>query len=450
MLSTASLNSVYQIGVHNVSMNKLLEQVSTGNRINSAADDAAGMSIADSLRMQANSLAQGTRNANDAKSLLDIADKAIISFKDTIGLMKEKAIAAASDASSPLSRQALQKDVVAFLKSLDNVANTTSYNGMKLLNGTFANKQFQVGAYANQTVQMTLGSLNTNKIGHLTESETTTGVSAGTTAATLAINGSTVQQVTVSGTGKDGANLLADSINLLETVTGVSAKATNSVSGGSVVGGSIADGDIKINGISIGAVNFNANDNTGALAEAINGVSAQTGVSARVDAGSLVLTSANGENIHITEANAGAAKAGLTAGTNYGKVTLSSSSAISIANGDAVSGLNALTTTNFTLSDIDVRDQDGAQRAMKIIDYALNEANKNSSDVGAVTNQLDRMINVNSVTETNVRAAEDTIRGANVEELSKNLMELQVKSQAALFALTKANETQQSVLTLLR
>lgn len=450
MLSTASLNSAYQIGVHNNTISKLFEQISTGNRINSAADDAAGMSIADNLRMQANSLAQGTKNANDAKSLLDIADKSLKSFKETIGLMKEKAISAASDASSSLSRQSLQKDLVAFLKSLDNVANTTSYNGIKLLNGTFSNKEFQVGAYANQTVSITLNSLNTSKIGHLTETKTNTGVSAGTTSATLSLNGKTVQQSTVSATLKDGANLVADAINLLEQDTGVVAKASNTVKGSSIVGGSIVDGDIKINNISIGSINFNANDNTGTLVDAINSVSSQTGVSAKNDAGSLVLTAQNGENIHITQANAGAAKAGLTAGTNYGTLTLSSASAISIVNGDAISGLNAITTTNYTLSDIDVRSQDGAQKAMKIIDYALNDANRNSSDVGAVANQLDRIINVNSVTETNVKAAEQTIRSANIEDLTKQLSEVQVKAQAALFSLTKANEIQQSVLSLLR
>lgn len=450
MYTSASSNAVLQVRNNSLEMDKLLRQIQTGNRINSAADDASGMTIADNLRMQSSSLAQGTKNAIDAKSLLNIADSAMTSFKETIGKMKEKAMSAASDVSSPESRQALQKDLVAFIKSLDNIAQTTSFNGIKLLDGSFNNKSFQVGAYANQTVSIGLNSLATSKIGHLTESVSNAGATAGTTAATLKVNGATIQQVAISGTGKDGANLLAQAINAQEINTGVTAIAKTSVNGAAIVGGSMAAGDMSINGVSIGALNFNANDNSGSLVDAINSIAAQTGVFARVSAGSLVLESSNGENIHITEANGGAAKAGLVAGTNFGKITMSSTSSISVTNGDAVSGLNALTTTNYTASNVDVRTSDGAQRAMKILDSALVEANRNSSDVGAVTNQLDRTININQVTETNVKAAEQNIRGADMEALMDMMSKLQIKSQAALFSLNKANEANGNILALLR
>lgn len=450
MYSSAAGMSILNLQRNSSIMDNLLQQVQTGKRINSAADDSAGMTIADNLRMQANSLAQGTKNGQDAKSLLNIADGAITSFKDTIQLMKDKAIASASDASSAESRQALQKDISQFMKSLNSIARETSFNGLSLLNGTFSNKSFQVGAYANQSVSVSLGSLETSKIGHLIETATTVGVSAGTTASTLSINGATIGQVAVSGTTKDGANLVAESINAQESGTGVKAIANNSVNGGVVAGGSLADGDISINGISIGAVNIATNDATATLEDAINSISSQTGVTARNDAGKLVLESENGENIHITEANAGAAKAGLTAGTNFGTVKLLGQGAISLANATAVSGFDATTTNNYTLSDVDVRTASGAQRAIQIIDYSLREANQEAASVGATSNQIDRVIDINQVTETNVKSAEATIRDANIEEVTKNLNDFQLKYQASIFSLSKANELQQGVLQLLR
>jgi flagellin len=399
--------------------------------------------------MQYTSLSQGTKNASDAKNLLNVVDGALTNYKDTIGLMKVKATTAASDLSSSESRNALQKDIVNYMKSLNKIANDTSFNGIKLLNGSYSNKQFQIGAYSNQTVDVSISSLNTSKIGHLNETKSAA-VSTGTTAATLSINGEVIGQSTVSGTTKDGANLVAEAINAKESETGVRAYGKNSDNGGAVVGGTIADGDIKINGTSIGAVNVNANDSTSVLVDAINAVSGDTKVTARLDAGKLVLDSESGENIHITESNTGAAKAGLTAGTNFGTITLKSQSGIAIDDGDSVSGLNVVTSKNYTMADLDLRTKDGAQRALDILDYALSETNNEASSVGSATNQLDRVIAVNDISVTNLKAAENTIRGANTEEISKELSELQVKYQASMFALQQSNTMQQNVLSLLR
>lgn len=450
MLSLGSLNSILNINKSTQMLDNFNLQIQTGKRINKAADDASGLSIADSLLSQANGLAAGTKNANDAKAVLNIADGALMTYGETLQKLKEKSIAAASDASSVQSRRALQADINNFMTSLGKIASDTEFNGIKLLNGSFSNKSFQVGAYAGQTVGISLSSADTRKVGHLTETVGAS-VSAGTTAATLAINGATISQVTVSGTGRDGANVLAAAINDQSSTSGVTATATNSVTGAAVTGGTIADGDLSINGVSIGAVNANANDGNGNLAAAINAISGQTGVTASINGnGSLELVSADGGNIHITEANGGAAKAGLTAGTNYGKVTLSGDSGVSIANGDAVSGLNAVTTTNYTLSDINVSTREGADRAMKIIDNAIKGINAIQSNIGAATNQLERIISVNNVTEQNVRAAEDNIRGADLVKVQEQIQNWTIKNQAALYSFSMAQQTQQSILSILR
>jgi len=450
MFSVSGSNAVLNMNRNMSKIDDLLLQVQTGNRINKASDDSSGLTIANNLRMQSNSLTQGTKNATDAKNLLNIVDGSLTTYKDTIDLMKSKAISAASDTSSSESRNALQKDISNYMKSLNKIANETSFNGMNLLNGTFTNKEFQVGAYSNQTIGVSINSLHTTKIGHLNETATSSGVSAGTTDATLSVNNTTIGQVTISSTTKDGANLLAESINLSSSTTGVKAISENKVNGGIVTGGSIADGDIKINGTSIGAVNINNNDSTGTLVDAINSITSDTGVSARIEAGKLVIQSENGENIHITESNSGAGKAGLTAGTNYGTITLKSQNAISINNGDVVSGLNSVATSNYTLSNIDLKTQKGAQRALDILDYALSETNNEASSVGSATNQLDRVISVNEVSVTNLQSAEKNIRGANTEEITKQLADLQVKYQASMYALTQSNTLQQNILSLLR
>jgi len=450
MFSQSLSNSLFQINLSQRKMDNFNLQLSTGKRINRAADDSSGLAISDSLLTQANSLQAGTKNANDANGVLNIVDGALSSYQETLQLMKKKAIAAASDASSPDSRRALQADINNFMNSLSKIASDTSFNGIKLLNGSFVNKSFQVGAYAGQTVDISIGSAETSKIGHTTY-VTGSNVSAGTTAANLTINGSKIAQVTISDTNKDGANLLAKAINDTTSKSGVEAKAFNEITGSSVTGGYIADGDLSINGISIGAVNVNANDSSGTLVDAINAISNKTGVTASINGnGSITLTSMNGENIHITEANGGAAKAGLTAGTNYGYVQLYSSSGVSIENATNVSGLNSTTTKNFTLSDLNLTSREGAETAIRIIDNAVREINRIQGDVGAATNQLDRVISVNQVTEQNVRAAESQIREADLVEVQKQLSEWTIKNQAAMYSFQMAQKTQESILNLLR
>lgn len=450
MYNTSLMNSVFHINESTKMLDQLNLRIQTGKRINRAADDASGLSIANSLRTQANGLAAGTKNANDAKGIMNIADGALMTYNDTLFQIRDKATAAASDASSPLSRRALQADINNFMSSLNKIAKNTEFNGIKLLDGTFRNKSFQVGAYSGQTIGISILSTETSKIGHMSETIGAS-VSSGTTASNLTINGETIAQTTVSDTNSDGANLVAKAINNKTDKTGVTATATNSLTGASVQGGSIADGDLSINGVSIGAVNFEANDATGSLVDAINAVSNQTKVSASINGnGSLELTTENGENIHITANNSGDTKAGLTAGQNYGKIKLTSQNGVSIANATAVSGLDNTTTNNYTLSNINVNTTEGAERALTIVKNAINEINRIQSDVGAVTNQLDRVISVNKVTEKNVLSAESNIRDADIVKTQKEISDWTVKNQAALFSFQMGKQVQQNILSILR
>ena len=183
----AALNAHNNATQTNRALDKSLAALSSGLRINSAADDASGLVISDSLRSQANSLAQAVRNANDAVGIIQTADKAMDEQIKILDTIKTKAIQAASDGQSSSSREAIQQDVDRLIKSLDNIAHTTSFNGQSLLSGKYTNKEFQVGAFSNQTVKASIGNTEAVVIGNIqqTTDKTQLGNVVSVTAASL-------------------------------------------------------------------------------------------------------------------------------------------------------------------------------------------------------------------------------------------------------------------------
>lgn len=164
----SALNAQTNLTLTNRGLSNSLEKLSSGLRINKAADDSSGMAIADSLRSQANSLGQAIANANDAIGVIQIADKAMDEQLKILDTIKTKAIQAASDTQNSSSREAIQKDVNRLLEQLDNIAKTTAYNGQALLSGTFTNKEFQIGAYSNQTVKASIANTQSIAVGNIT------------------------------------------------------------------------------------------------------------------------------------------------------------------------------------------------------------------------------------------------------------------------------------------
>ena len=147
------------------SLDNSINKLSTGRRINRAADDASGMVISDSLNSQARGLGQSIRNANDSISLLQVADGALDESTNLLQQIREKAIQAASDVQTPESRQAIQSDINKMLDSLKMISDTTSFNGQQLLSGTFTDKQVQVGAESGQTIGISIGSASPDQLG---------------------------------------------------------------------------------------------------------------------------------------------------------------------------------------------------------------------------------------------------------------------------------------------
>ncbi|EFP6151321.1 flagellin A [Campylobacter jejuni] len=308
-------------------LDKSLSRLSSGLRINSAADDASGMAIADSLRSQAATLGQAINNGNDAIGILQTADKAMDEQLKILDTIKTKATQAAQDGQSLKTRTMLQADINRLMEELDNIANTTSFNGKQLLSGNFINQEFQIGASSNQTIKATIGATQSSKIG-LTRFETGGRIStSGEVQFTLknynGIDDFQFQKVVISTSVGTGLGALADEINKNADKTGVRATFTVETRGMAAVRAGTTSDDFAINGVKIGKVDYKDGDGNGALVAAINSVKDTTGVEASIDAnGQLLLTSREGRGIKIDGNIGGGAFINADMKENYGRLSL--------------------------------------------------------------------------------------------------------------------------------
>ncbi|EEO6962148.1 flagellin A [Campylobacter jejuni] len=308
-------------------LDKSLSRLSSGLRINSAADDASGMAIADSLRSQAATLGQAINNGNDAIGILQTADKAMDEQLKILDTIKTKATQAAQDGQSLKTRTMLQADINRLMEELDNIANTTSFNGKQLLSGNFINQEFQIGASSNQTIKATIGATQSSKIG-LTRFETGGRIStSGEVQFTLknynGIDDFQFQKVVISTSVGTGLGALAEEINKSADKTGVRATFTVETRGMAAVRAGATSDDFAINGVTIGQVAYEDGDGNGALVSAINSVKDTTGVEASIDAnGQLLLTSREGRGIKIDGNIGGGAFINADMKENYGRLSL--------------------------------------------------------------------------------------------------------------------------------
>jgi len=325
--NVAAMNAHMNSVNNNRGLDKSLAALSSGLRINSAADDASGLAIANQLNSQAEGLGQAIRNANDGINVAQTADGALEEYTNIINTVRVKSIQAASDGQNADSRKAIQADIDKLLDEAQNIAKTTSFNGQQLLDGSFQDKKFHIGAYAGETVGMDIKSTKTSEIGKLT-SVTNDGTGGGGTAgdgigsrdALAAANftetgsGNMLKknELTINGTdistslNKNSANDLQSAKSIAAAITdatGMLAQGTTKLEGGAITAGSIAANSLKINGHDVAATTVVAGDSNGALAKAINDISDKTGVTATSENGSLVLTSNDGSNISVTSPN---------------------------------------------------------------------------------------------------------------------------------------------------
>ncbi|EAI0964012.1 flagellin A [Campylobacter coli] len=363
-------------------LDKSLSRLSSGLRINSAADDASGMAIADSLRSQAATLGQAINNGNDAIGILQTADKAMDEQLKILDTIKTKATQAAQDGQSLKTRTMLQADINRLMEELDNIANTTSFNGKQLLSGNFINQEFQIGASSNQTVKASIGATQSSKIG-LTRFETGSRISvSGEVQFTLknynGIDDFKFQKVVISTSVGTGLGALAEEINKSADKTGVRATFTVETRGmGAVRAGSTSE-DFAINGVKIGQIEYKDGDSNGALVSAINSVKDTTGVEASIDEnGKLLLTSRDGRGIKIEGDIGRGAFINPNMLENYGRLSLVKNDGKDILiSGTNLSAIGFGTGNMISQASVSLRESKGQIDANVADAMGFNSANK--------------------------------------------------------------------------
>jgi Flagellin and related hook-associated proteins len=481
----ASLNAQRNLDRSQGMLDTSLQRLSSGLRINSAKDDAAGLGISDRMTAQIRGLNQASRNANDGISVAQTAEGALGEVTNALQRIRELAVQSANDTNSAVDRASLQKEVSQLQQEITRIATQTQFNGKNVLDGSFANASFQVGAYANQTISFSIGSSKATDIGaHQATSKTSVGGALTAAADISGGNNVVAQSLTVSGTtgtaavsvGADAtARDIAGLVNAQSATTGVTATARTEAAIDFVgsAAGTVSFDLYGANGtgetISANLVSIN---DLGALSDAINAKAATTGITAELssDKSSIKLVSSEGYNISVEnfthsvatetmDVHVGAATAVLADGGATdsvvvgGQVSFNASSTYSLTSDDGTNTLLAAGTVASSLSSvgsISIGTQSGASSAISVIDGALAFVDDLRAAMGAVQNRFDSVIASNKATAENVSAARSRIQDADFAAETAALSKAQVLQQAGVAMLSQANSLPQGVLALLR
>ena len=465
-----SLNAQRNLSKTLMPLQTAMQRLSSGMRINSAKDDAAGLAIAVRMNSQMKGLTQAVRNANDAVSLVQTAEGAIDEMTNALQRIRELAVQSANASNTALDRGATDKEVQQLVAEVDRIATQTQFNNQTLLDGTLGSKAFQVGANAGQTISVALAQgLKAGQIGQIADSTATTATSVAIVGGdNIQINDNKIIATVAGGAGQTTSSAwsVANAINA-SGVSGVTATAVTGTTTSNVANKGIdftAEDDaykLDINGVTV----FNYTATTAPATEGltqqqlidrINMYSSQTGVGAALNGTYIELTAADGRDIGVdVTVTAGATAAFNADSTTHGFIELSSSDDIKIT-GDASNklgfgaGATTITKDAQTLSNIDVKTVTGANNTMKRIDSALNVISNMRADLGAVLNRFQSTTaNLSNVLE-NITAAHSRIMDADFAAETANITKAQILQQAGISVLAQANTLPQNVLTLLR
>jgi flagellin len=464
-MNIASLNAQRNLNQSQSALQTSLQRLSSGLRINSAKDDAAGLAISERFTSQIRGLNQATRNANDAISLSQTAEGALGEITNNLQRIRELSVQSANATNGGTDRAALQNEVSQLVSEIDRVASQTSFNGVKLLDGTFTSQAFQVGANAGETISISsISSSRTTDLGASYSATVTGGVTTAALAASdISINGIAIgAAVAGSGNGQttDSAFSIAQAINASQnTVTATAAPTV--VSGAAITApAAYAANAIQVNGVNVGAIALGGTNAALAtnVAAAFNLVSGASGVTATVFGASsdqVRLTAADGRNIVV--AGTTAAATGITAGTTRSTVSLSSSGSAGItiagsgvANAGFAAASTASTLTGTAISAISVATLAGANTAMTSVDAALATVNSARATLGAYQNRFTSTIANLQTTAENLTASRSRIQDADFAAESAQLTRGQILQQAGVAMLAQANALPNNVLSLLR
>jgi len=499
-----SLTAQRNLGVSQNSLNTSLQRLSSGLRINSAKDDAAGLAISERFTAQIRGMDQARRNANDGVSVAQTGEGALSQMGDILQRVRELAVQSINATNSASDRAAINAEVTQLVSELDRFATTTEFNGQKLFDGTFGSAMYQVGANANQTITATTSNFRTTQYGtyqiglvdgtNTAKSNavtgTTTAASSGAivdTSGTLTINGAAGSaQVTIGAS--DSVKDLAASINNKTGSTGVSASARTEAS---VNFGASGNYKLEVSGKNSTAVtvSFSLSAATGAdaLSQAVNAFNDQaskTGITAKLNSANdgIVLVAEDGSNVTLAKAASGDAAGDIglqTGGTGAtqttlaanasgnmtigGQLTLNSDKSFSIgaSNDTAVVATGVLRNGDYTASgalssglkkvaDLDVSSVEKATQALRTVDSALQIVNNQRANFGALQSRFEATISNLQTASENMSASRSRIRDADFASETANLTKAQILQQAGTAMLSQANSLPQQVLSLLR
>lgn len=476
----------------NDQFNNAMTRLSTGLRINAAKDDAAGMAIGEKMTSQIMGLNQAVRNATDGKNLIDTTESAHVEVSNMLQRLRELAVQSANDTNTSSDRGSIVAESRQLIAEINRVSETTTFNGMKVMDGSFSGKQFQIGADANTTVSINVESTRATEIGAFTLRSDVNVVGAGTSSiaagTTLTISGHAGSS-RVTQTEGMSAKELANAINAESSKTGVNASAQTVAKLSNLSG----EGQLsfEVNGVNVGPVAV-AKDADGkldlrSLRDAINAETSKTGVTAKMGANNteIYLSDSTGANITISgfdsddgegaaltmdvdvlNADGSKVNASTTfsitqeltnagSATVTGQVTLSSTKTFSVHTSDKADDEAFFQNSNSgakleQLAEIDLSTHEGASKAINVIDTALSKVSQARSDLGAISNRLDSTISNLTNISTSVQAARSQIMDADFAAESTNLARGQILSQAATAMLAQANASKQNVMSLLR
>ncbi|MBW3087047.1 A-type flagellin [Austwickia sp. TVS 96-490-7B] len=421
--NVAALNSYRNLTGTQSSMQTSLERLSSGLRINRAADDAAGLAISEKLRSQVSGLNQAQANAQDGVSLIQTAEGALNEVHSILQRMRTLAVQSSSDTNTNEDRAQIQKEVVALGKELNGISTRTQFNGMNLLDGTFGNKNLQIGANTGQTMDVNIAALSGDSLsmttggvkaltgGKLDGTVSTTGpVAAGTYSVVAGTSGNLDVMLDNKKVGvvsaADNKNIVLDS--------GATIKGASSWAAGS--------------SMAFISTNFSATVTTGGAA---------TGQVGNVNAGTYTITGTD-----VTD----------NMGKKVGSVTGNDVTFDSSVGGGKVSFTTApsgtITVASFGAG-IDLSTQQTASAALGKIDAAIKTVSDQRSELGALQNRLDHTIKNLGVSSENLAASESRIRDTDMAKEMTNFTRSQILQQAGVSMLAQANQSSQSVLKLL-
>jgi flagellin len=464
--NVSSLNAQRNLFHSTGRLNKSFQRLSSGLRINSAGDDAAGLAISERFTTQIRGLSQAIRNANDAISLAQVAEGALQESTNVIQRMRELAVQAGNDTNTDQDRRAIQDEIDQLVLELDRIGNTTRFNSKVLLDGSFLDAYFHVGAYFQETVRVQIRDARAITVGR---QATFTGnnVSLNPLAAgDLTINGVAIRATqpvddTLSTAAADASAIAkARAINDSTANTGVTAKvlpnqftAPNAITGGALNG---AD-NIVINGVIITGFTVAADDADGALMKAINEEFSRTGVRAFLDVNhNLTLRAEDGRNIDVVVNGAAGAIVGIPASvTQTAAINLYSENQIQLGGaneafvGFANNQLVGVTTVE-AVSTADVLTRQAANDTLLKLDRALGQLASDRAGLGAFINRLQSTVSNLTNTVENSSSAKSRIMDTDFASETSELTKYQIVQQAGISVLSQANSSPQQILSLLQ